>query len=219
MPHVVAAAVLSVLLVWDPEIFHATRGFRAPFLDWLTDRIGQLRGATLPAVIALLLMAAGLFVRRRRIRRAGAAMLLTVLLAGLVTIAMKELIGRPGPDPDKILPGESWFDARYGRFPSTHAAVVFGAASSLAAFFPPATVPAFTMAVLVGFERIYRGTHFPSDVFAGIWIGLVVARFVIARLSRRGWSEDIPRRRRASESTVHAWAPDERRTRDEEPAA
>jgi membrane-associated phospholipid phosphatase len=38
---------------------------------------------------------------------------------------------------------------------------------------------------------LYRGTHYPSDIFAGIWIGLVTARFVLARLARRGWLVEL----------------------------
>jgi membrane-associated phospholipid phosphatase len=199
LPHVAAGIVLGVLLIWDRPVYAAIGGFRSPFLTWLTDRVSQLRGATFPAVVGLLLIAIGLTARKARLRRAGAAMVLTILLAGGITTVMKVLIDRPGPAVEEpARPGESWLDSRFGRFPSTHSAALFGAASTLAAFVPGAGVLGYTVAVLVCHERIYRGTHFPSDIFAGIWIGLVVARFVVAQLARRGWMDDLVPARPAS---------------------
>jgi undecaprenyl-diphosphatase len=192
LPHAAAAVVLGGLMFWDDAVFNAIRGFQSPFLDWWTDRVSQLRGATLPTAVALILIVAGLVARRRRIRRAGIAMLLAVILAGAFCVAMKEIIGRPGPVADDVS-GESWLDAHFGRFPSGHATTLFAAAGALTAFVPPAAVPAYSLAVMVSHERVYRGTHYPSDIFAGMWLGIVVSRFVIFRLKRRGWGEDMPR--------------------------
>lgn len=200
LPHAVAAIVLALLLVWDREIYAAISGFRSPFLTWLTDRVGQLRGATFPSALGLLLIAIGLTAKKSRIWRAGAAVCLTVILAGTIASVMKEIVARPGPSPTHVVrPGESWIEERFGRFPSSHSAVTFGAASALGAFMPGAAVPVFIVAVLVSHERIYRATHFPSDIFAGIWIGLVAARFVIAQLARRrSWRNDlVPMRARS----------------------
>jgi len=196
-PHVAAAIVLGSLIVWDQQAFAAVTGFRSPFLTWLTDRVSQLRGATFPSAVALLLVAIGLSLKRSAIWRAGIAVLLTVVLTGAVTTVLKVVIARPGPTPNRVLrTPKSLFDDRFGRFPSSHSAVMFGSAGAVAAFLPAAAVPAFTLAVLVCHERIYRGTHFPSDIFAGMWIGLVTAQLVIAPLSRRkGWREDLVRAR------------------------
>jgi undecaprenyl-diphosphatase len=186
-----AAIVLAVLLVWDRQVFAAVQGFRSPFLTWLTDRVSQLHGATFPAAVGLLLIAIGIAAKQVRLRRAGLAMILAVIISGAVTSAMKELIARPGPRADNHIQVRSWLETRYGRFPSSHSAVMFSAASVLSAFVPPAAIPAFTVATLVCYERIYKSTHFPSDIFAGIWIGLIVARLLIARLIRWRWIEDV----------------------------
>jgi hypothetical protein len=156
LPHAAAAAVLAALLFWDPELFTAINSFHSPFLTWLTDRVSQLRGATLPCAVGILMFAVGLIFRRTRLRRAGTAVFLTILLAGTITSVMKEVIAR-----------------------------------TLEAFSPAAAAPAYLFAVLVCHERLYRGTHYPSDIFAGIWIGLVTARFVLARLARRGWLVEL----------------------------
>ncbi len=220
LPHAAAAAVLALLLVWDRQTYEAIAGYRSPFLDWMTDRVAQLRGATFPAGVGIALIAYGLIARRRRIRRAGLAMMLTMLLAGGINSIMKEVIGRPGPEIDDIS-GESWLDARYGRFPSSHSAITFGAAETLSAFVPAVAVPGYALAVLVSYERIYRGTHWPSDIFAGIWIGLVIARYVIARIARTSWSEDLARlrsTRRARSDVDYDWADKRPGGSDRQPA-
>jgi undecaprenyl-diphosphatase len=195
-PHLVAGILLGVIMVWDQEAFAAIRGFRSPFLTWLTDRVSQLRGVTLPSVFGLLMIAFGLIRKKTAIWRGGIAVVLTVLFVGAVTTVMKELIARPGPLPRDMLNAKSLFDERFGRFPSSHSAVMIGAATVIAAFIPAAAVPAFILTILVCHERIYRGTHFPSDIFAGLWVGFVCARFVIARLARRKeWKEDLERAR------------------------
>jgi len=222
LPHLAAAVALGVLLAWDHEAFAAISGFRSAFLDWLTGRISQLRGATFPAIIAVLMIVAGFIGRKRTILRAGAAVLLTVLLAGVIACVMKELIARPGPTTDVAQAGASWLDGRYGRFPSSHSAITFGAASTLTAFVPSLAVPSFVFAVLASYERIYRGTHFPSDVFAGIWIGLITARFVRGRLARKGWIDERMLARPAKplkESAAPEWRNEKRVKGDQEPAS
>ncbi len=201
VPHLAAGILLSALLVLDEKIYAAFSGFRSPFLDWLTDRVSQLRGATFPAAVALLLVFAGLLARRRKIRRAGLAMLLTALLAGTVTSVMKEVIGRQGPEVNHIA-GMSWLKARYGRFPSSHSAIMFSPAHTLAQFAPAAAVPGYTLAAPVRHERIYRGAHWPSDIFAGLWIGLVIARYVRYLIAKTSWGEDLApvRPKRAAET-------------------
>jgi undecaprenyl-diphosphatase len=223
LPHGAAAILLAVVLGWDRELFAAIEGFRSPFLTWLTDRVSQLRGATFPCALGLLLIAIGLIARRTRLRRAGVAVVLTIVLAGTITSIMKEVIARPGPEVDDAVPGhDTWLDARFGRFPSSHSAITFGAASALTAFVPAAAAPAYLFAVLVCHERLYRGTHFPSDILAGIWIGLVAARFVLAKLARRGWMDDLtPARSKqpAREVPDFAWKDEKLVSGDQDPVA
>jgi membrane-associated phospholipid phosphatase len=222
LPHLFASIVLGALLVWDKPINAAIEGFRFPFLTWLSYWVSQLRGATFPAAVGLLLLLMGWITKKARLRRAGAAMILIIVFAGLITTVMKEVIARPGPEVEEPRPGASWLDARFGRFPSSHSAIMFGSASVLAAFVPAAAVPGYMVAVLVCHERIYRGTHFPSDIFAGIWIGLVIARFMTAQLRRRGWLDDlVPARpeRQAPEVAAYAWAETKPKVEDGEDVA
>jgi membrane-associated phospholipid phosphatase len=193
MAHLGAGILLAVLLVFDRPVFEAIRGFQNPFLDALTHGVSHLRGAAFPVIVGLLLMAGGALCSRTRIWRAGSALLLSVALSGAAVSVLKPTFARPGPGGIGVpKPGDSWIDARYGRFPSSHAAVLFSAATALAAFLPATAPVGYTVAVLVCHERVYDSTHFPSDIVAGAWLGVVLARFVIRRLSRReSWRSDL----------------------------
>ena len=59
-------------------------------------------------------------------------------------------------------------------FPSGHAAASFASASIIGHFSRRTAIPAFCIAVLVAFSRIYVGVHYPSDVLGGaVWGGVI----------------------------------------------
>jgi membrane-associated phospholipid phosphatase len=210
-PHVGAGILLAVVYMWDRPIYEAIRSFRNPFLDRLTDVVSHWRGATFPIVIGLSLVGWGALRSRTKIWRGGIALLLAAALSGAVVSVLKPTFARPGPGgPWTPKPGESWIGARYGRFPSSHAAVLFGSATALAAFLPATAPVGYAVAVLVCHERIYRATHFPSDILAGAWIGLVAANLVLRLLTRReSWRSDLSpswrERRRKAPGGGEAW--------------
>ena len=57
-------------------------------------------------------------------------------------------------------------------FPSGHTAGAFIMATLISGFYSMVWIPAFLLAGLVGFSRIYNGVHYTSDVLAGMVLGI-----------------------------------------------
>jgi len=123
-----------------------------------------------------------------------------VVLTGVVTFAadslsfgVKDLAERPRPfvAHPQIHP---LYVVHSSSFPAGHAATAF-AGATLLTYVAPRLWPLFaTLAVAVGFSRIYVGVHYPTDVLAGAAIGLAVAGVAIVflrvldRYRPHGWA-------------------------------
>src|SRR3989454_909978 len=128
--------------------------------------------------------------QRDQLTDIGARGLLAQLsVAGAIQI-LKHLIGRPRPrfaHGDELVLGPS-LDSGLDSFPSGHAANAFGAATVLAWFFPAVRIPLFLVAGLVAVSRVLRGSHFPTDVWAGAVLGVVIGSMAAVGLKR--WPSD-----------------------------
>lgn len=61
-------------------------------------------------------------------------------------------------------------------FPSGHARETALYATLIASFIPFLKIPAISFIIFIGYSRVYIGAHYPTDVLAGILIGVLTAK-------------------------------------------
>ncbi len=121
----------------------------------------------------LWLVIGALLLAFKKTRKAGAAVIVSyvgVYVFG--QMLLKHLIARPRPchiDQTFALlvdrPGSS-------SFPSTHSAWAFGGATAIFMNHKRAGLAVLFVAALIAFSRLYLFLHFPTDVLAGIALGV-----------------------------------------------
>ena len=134
----------------------------------------------------------------KKTRKAGAAGLMALLLSLMFTNGiLKHLVERPRPwlTVEGLTPLIAEHDPN--SFPSGHTSASFAAASAWCRTLPRRWmgVTAVVLAALMGFSRLYVGVHFPSDVLAGVLVGLFCgipgADGQIVPYSLLRWGQDI----------------------------
>jgi membrane-associated phospholipid phosphatase len=127
------------------------------------------------AAVSLVLLAAGWIAAQPQLTKAGIDTAIAHGLAALLSNGLKHLIGRPRP---KFVHSGEWqftptFASGLDSFPSGHTTASFAVATALAKRFPVYGPLFLGVAAFVGLSRVLRGSHFPSDVFGGVVVGVV----------------------------------------------
>ena len=100
-------------------------------------------------------------------------------IPALIVTIVKRLIGRVRPSdlgPFQYVPF-SW-RPDYASMPSGHSTAAFAAAFAIGAVWPRARLPMWTYALVIAISRVAVHAHFPSDVIAGAFIGMLGAVLV-----------------------------------------
>lgn len=143
---------------------------RCDLLDTAMPLITKLgNGGILWIICSLLLI---IFPKTRKV---GTAVAVSLALEALCcNVILKPAVARLRPcDVDTTVqllishPGEF-------SFPSGHSGASFAAASALFFGKSPLGIPAFILAALIGFSRLYLYVHYPTDVLAGALIGIAL---------------------------------------------
>jgi undecaprenyl-diphosphatase len=141
--------------------------FASPWLDPVMIGLTEYAFRLLPGI--------GIIYLLRRQYRLGWALFATFALALLLTFVFYYLGLRLRPYGVRlILPQPD-----YPSFPSGHAATSFAVATLLALTYRQRWVQelALISAGLIAYSRIYLGHHYPSDVLAGVVLGMSVGAF------------------------------------------
>jgi undecaprenyl-diphosphatase len=169
---------------FDDTVIRWMGAHRSPALDSIMVEVTTLGTWT---VVAMIVVVAALFLTLSH-RKYSAILLIVTTLGGLVLNGVLKLAFNR-PRPQMFVPVVQAFSSS---FPSGHAmsaAIVYGTVAYLAARLHRRRWArwlvmgfAFVVIVLISFSRMYLGVHYPSDVIAGVLIGLAWASFCMAML-------------------------------------
>ncbi len=140
-----------------------------PILDKISPFV-----STIGNLGAIWLLIAGLLFFIPRYRKYGIMIVLAILLAALTgEVILKPLIARirpcnVNPGIPLLIPRPMDFS-----FPSGHTSASFAATSIIWKANKKLGLPALLFALLMGFTRLYLYVHYPSDILAGLILGLL----------------------------------------------
>lgn len=193
---VVAIAGIVAFIELASEVREGeTQAFDEAVIRWMGEQHSPLLDAAVVEVTALgtgivvlmIVVVAGLFLTLTGHK--GSAILLIVSAAGGLVLNGVLKLGFNRPRPDVIVHAVHTVSSS---FPSGHAmssAIVYGTVAYLAARLHRrrwarwlVMTFAFMVIVLTSASRMYLGVHYPSDVVAGVIIGLSWAAFCMATL-------------------------------------
>lgn len=129
----------------------------------------------------------GWLLHRPKWRVVTLAALLAGMLAGAQVQTISSLTGRPRPSAGKTdgFYGPS-IDRSHKSFPSAHTTCAFAVATTLVVALPALGVPSLLAAALVGWSRLALTAHYPTDVWLGMWFGIING-LIFGLAARRLW--------------------------------
>ena len=173
----------------DFDILYAIQNLRCGFLDTLMVLLTNIVGSYGYLWIAV----AAVLCIFKKTRRTGITVLVSYILVFLVgQFVLKDLIARVRPciidqSVELLVSRPTSYSC-----PSTHTAWSFGAATAIFLYHKRAGIAAFVLAAIIGFSRLYLFVHFPTDVLAGVVLGIAagfgayyLVRFVSGKISEK----------------------------------
>ncbi len=122
-------------------------------------------------IIAILLML------NKKTRKIGFITILALIISAILSeVILKNIIQRPRPSTD--FPTVKLLINRLTSYslPSGHTTTSFAAAFVLSKYLKKYLLIFWTIATMIGLSRIYLFMHYPSDVLAGIVLGIICGK-------------------------------------------
>lgn len=138
------------------------------FLDKFMFMFTNFGGVIFTTCFTILLILLG----KGKARFVGLQMAVTLGISQTITYGLKALLSRERPY--NILKNLNTFDIvlKDYSFPSGHTSASFAIATIIAFNMPKLSIFVFSIALIIGISRIYLGVHYPTDVAAGIIVGI-----------------------------------------------
>ena len=171
---------LERLRGWDEAGFHLINGnLRNRFFDLLMPFVSNKWNFALPLGVLLFYV---LLFRPKRDRIIVVSAIAVVLLANETSQILKDLFQRIRPCG--ALNADACLRVRSFSFPSSHASNMFALAAFLFYNYSRLGILCFVAAALVGYSRIYQGSHYPIDVLGGALWGVLIGFLGAAAVQR-----------------------------------
>lgn len=170
-------------MAWEFDFLYALQEIHNPILDELMTFVSMLGNAGLLWIgLAIVLLCIP------KTRKCGGQMALSMLLTFIIgNLILKNVVARERPCwIDDTIPLLLNSPVDYS-FPSGHTMNGFTAALTLFFYNKKWGTVALILAAVIAFSRLYHFVHFPTDVLAGIVIGVVSA--VVMQKIFQYWSQ------------------------------
>lgn len=155
---------------WEIDFLDGIQAiFHCEWMDTLMPPLSSLGDAGIIWIVLSILLL--LFPRTRRAGVASAFSLILMLISG--NMILKPLISRMRPFTVNtavtlLIPPPGDFS-----FPSGHTFASFASSTAILRNHKRIGIPALILAVLIAFSRLYLYVHYPTDVLAGLLLGIL----------------------------------------------
>lgn len=118
-------------------------------------------------------------------KKAGFVTLLALFIGAMLgEVIIKHIVQRPRPFLEMntiklLIPKPKSFS-----FPSGHTTAAFAAVVVLSRYFKKYSIEFFILAFLIAFSRMYLCVHYPTDVLAGIILGIISGKIALGIASK-----------------------------------
>ena len=153
---------------WDGQVYHAIHDdMQCRSLDHVTNGIGVVSDIRTNLFVPVALYALG----NDREQQSAKLAVTGLALSAVTVFSLKTIVNRQRPTGDY----PRWDSS----FPSGHTTFAFSTSIIYGNYYPKLMIPLLLYSALVGFSRIYKGEHYPTDVLAGIALGTGISYVVI----------------------------------------
>lgn len=181
-----ALGAMGLLMSWDRQVLGLVNSLGnssgiGQAMRWLSF----LGAGHYQVSFALVLLSSGSLLRVERLKRAGWCSVYAIALSSFISFGVKCLVGRGRP----VLGLSPWafigptFLRQHDSFPSGHATGAFAVAVALSRVWPGAHWLFLLGAGVLSLSRLFTGSHFPSDLFGGALVGILVSSMVTKQAS------------------------------------